>query len=81
MPVRKRLRLHARSAEGYQILDFMGKATLDIFRQLDNWGMDFKGAIKMLKNKFKELQKLPVQFTGQIPRRVCFQEIDHTEQK
>ena len=59
----------------------MGKATLDIFRQLDNWGMDFKGAIKMLKNKFTELQKLPVQFTGQIPRRVCFQEIDHTEQK
>ena len=40
----------------YQILDFMGKATLDIFRQLDNWGMDLKGAIKMLKNKFKELQ-------------------------
>ena len=35
----------------------------------------------MLKNKFKELQKLPVQFTGQIPRRVSFQEIDHTEQK
>lgn len=34
----------------------MGKATLDIFRQLDNWGMDLKGAIKMLKNKFKELQ-------------------------
>lgn len=34
----------------------MGKATLDIFRQLDNWGMDLKGAFKMLKNKFKELQ-------------------------
>ena len=40
----------------YQILDFMDKATLDIFKQLDNWGMDLKGAIKMLKNKFNELQ-------------------------
>ena len=40
----------------YQILDLMGKATLDIFRQLDKRGMDLNGAIKMLKNKLKELQ-------------------------
>ena len=37
-------------------LNSIGEATLDIFEQLDDTGMDLDGAITVLQNKFKESQ-------------------------
>ena len=37
-------------------LDPIGEATLDIFEQLSNTGTDLDGAVKALRDKFKESQ-------------------------